>query len=63
VTRTGNKSFAIAEVLDKLERATREIGKSLDSMRGSVDFDRLGRAREALGAVLADLDALLAERT
>lgn len=60
MARTGDKAFAIAEVLDKLERTTREVGKSLDSMRGTVDYDRLGRARETLGAILEELDALIA---
>ncbi|MBE0618910.1 MAG: hypothetical protein IH608_13460 [Proteobacteria bacterium] len=59
---TGSHAFMIGDVLDKLERATREIGKSLDSMRGRVDYGRLGQAREKLGDVIEALDALLAER-
>ncbi|MDW7709023.1 MAG: hypothetical protein SCH98_01010 [Deferrisomatales bacterium] len=62
MARTEDKSFVVAEVLDGLERATREVGKSLDSMRGRLDYERLGRAREALGKVVGALDALLAEK-
>jgi len=58
----GNQAFLVGDVLDKMERATREVAKSLDPMRGSLDYGRLGRARETLGGALEALDALLAER-
>lgn len=59
MARSGSQAHAIGGILDQLERATREIGKSLDGMRGTVDYDRLGRAREAVGAALGALDAVL----
>lgn len=60
--RGATQAHAIGDILDQLERATREIGKSLDGMRGTVDYDRLGRARDNLGAVLGALDAVLGEK-
>lgn len=57
----GSHAFVIGNVLDKLERTTREIGKSLDPMRGNLDYGRLAKARETLGGVLAELDVLLAK--
>ncbi|MEW6488882.1 MAG: hypothetical protein AB1578_13330 [Thermodesulfobacteriota bacterium] len=60
MARGATQAHAIGGILDQLERAAREIGKSLDGMRGSVDYDRLGRARDSLGAVLGALDAVLA---
>lgn len=57
----GQNAHVIGELLDKLERATREVAKSVDVMRGAINRDRLGKAREGLAAVLERLDAILAE--
>lgn len=62
MARGATQAHAIGDILDQLERATREIGKSLDGMRGTVDYGRLSRARDALGSVLASLDAVLAAK-
>jgi hypothetical protein len=55
-----NFAFAIGDILDKLERAAREVGKSLDH-KNRVDLERLRRVRESLVATLNELDALVAE--
>lgn len=62
MARGAAQTHAMGEILDQLERATREIGKSIDGMRGTVDYDRLTRARDSLGAVLGALDAVLAAK-
>ena len=58
----GEDAHRIGEVLDKLERATREVAKSVDVMRGEINRSRLGKARESLAVVMGQLDAILAER-
>ncbi len=56
----GHNTFAIGDILDTLERATREVAKSLDSMRDRVDCDRLTKARAELGRALEQMDSILA---
>lgn len=55
----GQNAFAIAEVLDKLERGTREAAKSLDGMRDELSYDRLRRARETIREALEALDKII----
>jgi hypothetical protein len=60
--RNGQNTFAVGDILDRLERATKEVAKSLDSARDRLDFDRLIRAREALGQALSEMDTLIGTR-
>ena len=55
----GENAFAVGEILAALERSTREVGKSINPLRDTIDQDRLARARAALGATLEQIDALL----
>ena len=59
MSRSGHNTFAIGEVLDQLEKTTKEVAKSIDSLRGTVDYRRLTRARENLAAALGAVDEIL----
>jgi len=59
MSRGGHNTFAIGEVLDRLEKTTREVAKSIDSLRGTVDYRRLSSARENLAAALGAVDEIL----
>lgn len=53
-----DRAFAIGDILDKLERSAREVGRSLDH-KNQLDLDRLRRVRANLVATLNELDALI----
>jgi len=57
--RGGHNTFAIGDVLDRLERTTKEVAKSVDSLRGTVDYRRLASARENLAGALDAVDEIL----
>ena len=52
-------AFAIGDILDKLERAAREVSKSLDH-KNRLDLDRLRRVRASVEATLQEIDSLVA---
>ena len=55
----GNEfAFAIGDILDKLERAAREVGKSLDH-QNRLDVSRLSRVKDRLALVLEEIEALV----
>jgi hypothetical protein len=56
----GQNAFAVGDILDRLERAAKDVARSLDSMRDRVDRRRLEQARGDLEKALAQIDALLA---
>ena len=55
-------TFVVGEILDKLERCTKEVARSLDSIRDRLDYERLDRARETLRTAMDQLDSLIAAR-
>jgi hypothetical protein len=60
MSRSAHNTFAIGEVLDRLEKTTKEVAKSVDALRGAVDYPRLTRARESLAQALTAVDEILA---
>jgi len=61
MARSGHNAFAIGDVLHRLEKTTKEVAKSVDAMRGTVDYPRLTRARESLAEALRAVDEILAD--
>jgi hypothetical protein len=51
-------AFAIGDILDKLERAAREVGRSLDH-KNRLDLERLRRVRESVFATVGAIDTLI----
>ncbi len=59
MARRGETTARIGQVLDRMERLTKEVARSLDSLRDTVDRDKLGRARDGLREVVAELESLI----
>jgi len=59
MARAEHNAFAISDILHRLERVTKEVAKSVDAMRGTVDRTRLARAREGLAEALGAVDEVL----